>query len=153
MSASSFAGLPDCHGTQWISVAMPYSRRLRALLFIRLASLCPGPGSRCALSRDLTWECLKTATVRTPCFCKVSLFSIARSSPSANNQSSASKTSTSPVPREPWLDLHSILCEHPSAAPSWPSSERNPVSRCSSDYSGVSSAARLAVCLYIQKLQ
>jgi len=39
--------MPECPGAQWISVAMPWARRFRALLLIHLASRCPGPGSSC----------------------------------------------------------------------------------------------------------
>ena len=112
--------MPECPGTQWISVAMPWPRRLRALLLIRLASRCPGPGSRCAARRIAACESLKTATVFTPCFCNVSLFSIATSSASPIAHSSASKTSMRPVPRKLRRDLHSFPCLHTAAAPTRP---------------------------------
>jgi len=116
----------ECPGTQWISVAMPWPRRLCALLSIRLASLWPGPGSRCAARRIVACESLMTATVFTPCMCNVSLFSIATSSASPIAHSSASKTSMRPVPRKLRRDLHSFPCLHTAAAPTRPSSERNP---------------------------
>jgi len=125
-SASSFPGMPECPGTQWISVAMPWARRLRALLLIRLASRCPGPGSRCAARRIAACESLKTATVFTPCTCSVSLFSFATSSASPIAHSSASKTSIRPVPRKLWRGLHSFPCLHTAAAPTRPSSKRDP---------------------------
>jgi len=105
---------------------MPWGRRLRALLLIRLGSRCPGPGSRCAAHRIAACESLQTATVFTPCICNVSLFSIATSSASPITHSLASKTSIRLVPRRLRQDLHSFPCLHTAAAPTQPSSERDP---------------------------
>jgi len=116
----------ECPGTQWISVAMPWSRRLRALLLFRLASWCPGPGSRCAARQVAASESMKTATVFTPCICNVSLCSIATSSASPIAHSSLSKTSMRPGTRKPRRDLHSFPCLHTAAAPTGPSSQRDP---------------------------
>jgi hypothetical protein len=60
-SSFSFLGIPECPGTQWISVVMPSVRRLRALLLNRHASRCLGLGSRGAglwiaeFSSSLLW--------------------------------------------------------------------------------------------------
>jgi len=105
---------------------MPWVRRLRAPPWIRLASRCPGPGSRYATRRIAACESLKTATVFTPCICNVPLFSIAMSSASPITHSSVSKTSIHPVPRKLWEDLHSFPCLHTAAAPTRPSSECDP---------------------------
>jgi len=118
--------MPECPGTQCISVAMPWPSSLRALLLIRLASLGPGPGSGCAARQIAACESLQTATVFTPCLCNVSLFSIATSSASPITHSSASKTSMRPVPRKLRRDLDSFPCLHTAAAPTRPSSERDP---------------------------
>jgi len=124
--ATSFPGMPECPGTDWISVAMPWSRRLRALLLICHASRCPAPGSRCAARRIAAFESLQTATVFTLCTCSVSLVSIATSSASPIAHSSASKTSKSQVARKLRRCLRSFPCLHPAAAPNPPSSERDP---------------------------
>jgi hypothetical protein len=118
--------MPECPGTQWISVAMPWARRFRALLLFRLASHCHGPGSRCAARPIAACESLKTANVFTPCICIVSLVSIATSSARPIAHSSVSKTSIHPVPRKLRRDLHSFPCLHTAAAPTRPSSERDP---------------------------
>jgi len=117
--------MTECPGTQGISVAMPWARRLRALRLIRLASRCPGPGSRCAARGIAARESLKTANVFTPCFCNGSLFSIAMSSASLIAHSAASKTFMPLVPRKLWGDLHSFLCLHTAAATTSPLSERD----------------------------
>jgi len=116
----------ECPGTQWISVAMPWPRRLRTLHSIRPASRCPGPGSRCATLRIAACESLKPATVFPPCFCTVSLISIATSSASPIAHSSASKNSMRPVSRKLRGDLHLVPCLHNAAAPTRSSSERDP---------------------------
>jgi len=118
--------MADCPRSQWITVAMPWARRFRSLLLIRLARLCPGPGSRCAIRWIVAWESLKTATVFTPCSCNLSLSSIATSSASPITHGSASKTSIHRVPRKLGRDLHSFRCLHTAAAPTRPSSERDP---------------------------
>jgi len=109
-----------------MSVAMPSARSAYALQLIRLANRCPGPGSSCAARRIAVCESLKIATVLTPCLCNVSLFSIVSSSASPMAHSSASKTSMRPVPRKLRRDLHSFPCLHTAAAPTRPSSERDP---------------------------
>jgi len=95
-------------------------------MLIRLASRCPGPGSRCAMHRIAAYESLKTPTIFTPCSCNVSLFSIATSSASPITHGSASKMSIHPVPRKLRRDLHSFPCLHTAAAPTRPSSECDP---------------------------
>jgi len=125
-SAYSFPGMLDDAGTQWMLVAMLCVRRLCALLLIRLASRCPGPGSKCAACQIAACESLKTATIFAPCIWNFCLFSIATSSPSPIAHSSASKTSIHQVPRMLLRDLHSFPCLHTAAAPTWPSSERDP---------------------------
>jgi len=105
---------------------MPWPRRLRALLLIRLASRCPGPGSRCAAHQIAACQSLETATVFTPRICNVTLFSIATSSPNPITHSSVSKTSIRPVPRKPRRDLHLFPFLHTAAAPTRPLSEHDP---------------------------
>jgi hypothetical protein len=85
--------MPECPGILWISVAIQWARRHHTLLLNRLASCCPGPGSRCAARQIAPCESLNTATIFTLCICKVSLFSIATSSASPIAHSSASKIS------------------------------------------------------------
>ena len=118
--------MPECPGTQWISVAKPCARRLRALLLIRFASRCAGLGPRCAARRIAASESLKTATVFTPSSCNVSVGSIATSSANLIAHCSVLKTSMRPVPGKLWGDLHSFPCVHTAVAPTWPSSERDP---------------------------
>ena len=97
-----------------------------AFRLIRLATRCPGPGSRCAVRRMAACESLKTATVFTPCLCSVFLFSIVTSSARPIAQRLASKTSICPVPRQLRRDLHSFPCLHTAVAPTRPSSEHDP---------------------------
>jgi len=118
--------MPECPGTQSTSGAMLWQRRLRALLLIRLASRCPGSGCRCAARRVVACELLKTATVFTPCFCIVALFSIAMSSASPIAHSLGSKTTMRPVPRKLRRDFHSFGCLHTAAAPTRPWCECDP---------------------------
>jgi len=55
---------------------------LRTRLMIRLASRCPGPGSRCVARRIAVWKLLETSRVFTLFICNISRFSIATSSAS-----------------------------------------------------------------------
>jgi len=109
-----------------LSVAMPWARRLRAHLLIRLASCCPGPSSKCAVRLTAARESLKTATIFTPCSCSVCLVAIATSSASPIAHCSGSKRSVRPVPSKLRRDLHTFSGLHTAAAPTWPSSERDP---------------------------
>jgi len=118
--------MPECPGTQWIPVAMLWARRLCGLLLIRLTSCCPCSSSRSAAHPIVACESLKTATVFTPCFWNVALFSTATSSASTIPYSSASKTSICPVARKQRQDIHLFPCLHTAAAPTRPSSERDP---------------------------
>jgi len=52
-SFSGFPGMQECPGTQWMSVAMPWLSRACALRLIGLAGRCPGPGTRCAVGRNV----------------------------------------------------------------------------------------------------
>jgi len=118
--------MPECPGTLWISDAMPWGRRLLALLLIRLTSRCTEPGSRCAVGRIAASESLKTATVFTQCICNVSLVSIATSSASPIAHSSESKIPIHPVPSKLRRDLKSFPCLDSAAAPTRPLSECDP---------------------------
>jgi len=115
--------MPECPAMQWMSVAMPWPRRLRTLLLIRLASRCPGLSSRCHALRIAAGESLMTATVFTRCICNVSLFMIATSTASLIAHSSGSKTFLYPEPRTLWRDLHSFHWIRTAAAPTRPLSE------------------------------
>jgi len=112
--------------TKWISVAMPWARRHCSLLWIRLASRCPGPSSSCASHRIVACESPKSPTVFIPCFYNVSRFPIATSSVSPIAHSSGSETSMCPVPSTLRRDLDSFPCLHTAAAPTRPLSERDP---------------------------
>ena len=127
-SASSFPEMPVCPGTQWISVSMPALRRVLPHWLIHLARCCAGPGSRCSVCRMAACESLKTATFVTQCDCSVSCFFTDSRSASPIAHSSASKTSIPPVPR--WLRkaLQPSLWLHTAAAPTLPSSDRDPSS-------------------------
>jgi len=120
LSASWFPGMPECPGTHWISVGMPWARRFRALLLIRLPSCCPGPGSRCAARRIAACESLKTATVFTPCCCGLSLLLTLSPGVSPIAQSSASitlRTSGAEIPSvgPPLITvLAQCCCSHPA---------------------------------------
>jgi len=118
--------MPECPGTQWLSVATPWARRLHTLLVIHLASRYPGPGSKCADRLIAACESLKTATILAPCICNVSLFSFAISSPSPIAHNSAAQTSIHPEHRKQRRDLHPFPCLHNAAAHTRPSSERDP---------------------------
>jgi len=97
--ASSFPGMPQCPFTKWISVAVPWARRLHAVLSLCLARRCPGPGSSCAFRWIEACELLKTDNFFAPCVCNVSLFTIATSGGGPIAHSSPSKTSICPVPK------------------------------------------------------
>jgi len=71
-SASLFPQMPECPGTQWISVAMPWARRACAFWWIHLDNRCPGPGSRWDVRRIAASESLHTATFFTPFSCCLS---------------------------------------------------------------------------------
>jgi len=122
-STTMFPSMPECPGTQWISVAMLWGRRHRTLLLIRLTCSCPGPGSRCAVHRIVTCGSLMTATVVTPCCCKFSRISISTSRANPIPHNSGSKPSIGLVPGKLCRDLHSFLCLHTAVAPGRPSSE------------------------------
>jgi len=124
-SISSFPGIPECAGTQWLSVLGPWARGACALRLIQLASRCSGPGSRCAVHRMATSDLLKPATIFTLDHWSVSLFLIITSSTSPIAHSSVSKTSIHPVLRYLRRYLHSSLCLPPAAAPTRPSPECN----------------------------
>jgi len=121
-----FPGMLECPGIQWILGAMRWARRPLALLLIHLPSRCLGPGSRCAVCRIAACESLNTATVFTPCFSNVSLFSITTSNTSLIGHSSVLEPSISPVPRKLQRDLHWFQWLNTAVAPTLPSSERDP---------------------------
>jgi len=118
--------MPECWGTQLISVTMPWARRIQALLLVLLLSRCRGLGSICAACAIADSESLQTATVFTPCFCNVCFFSITTSWVSPIAHSWESKTSIHPVPRILPQDIHSFTCFHTAAAHPRPPSKRDP---------------------------
>lgn len=105
---------------------MQCGSRLHALLSIRLARRCPGPGCRWDAVRNTASESLTTPTVFTPRISRWSLISIGRRRASPSVYTVASTTSTCPVPRMLCQDFHSFLCVHTAATPTQPSSECNP---------------------------
>jgi hypothetical protein len=118
--------IPECSGTEWLLVTMPWARILRILLLIHLASRHPGPGSWCATRLIAACQSLKNNTFITPCICNVSLFSIATSRACLIGSSSESQTTIRQVFRNLRVDLDLFLCLPTTAAPTRPLYEHDP---------------------------
>jgi len=118
--------MPECPGTQWISISIPASRRVFVLSIVHLVSGCPGPESRCSVRRNAACKSLKTATYITPFVCCVSIRTTDSQSASPIAHSSGSLTSTRPVLRWLWKARQASLSSHTAGAPTLPSLDRNP---------------------------
>ena len=124
-SASSSPGMPDCSGTQCISVSMPRVRRTRTIRLFRSADSCPWPSSWCAVLRIAACESLKTAFVFALCSCRLSLLVPVFPSAGPIAYRSTSKTSIGPVPRQLRHIIHGLPSLPSAAAPTRRSSERD----------------------------